>query len=84
MIQSVLMMAREHFQYERRLRGRIDKLDENLRTMRLVERAKALLIRLKNLSEEEAYNFLRKQAMEKRVTIGAVASAIIDSHELLS
>ncbi|ANH06694.1 hypothetical protein shn_10835 [Shinella sp. HZN7] len=84
MIQSVLMMAREHFQYERRLRGRIDKLDENLRTMRLVERAKALLIRLKNLSEEEAYNFLRKQAMEKRVTIGAVAAAVIDSHELLS
>lgn len=84
MIQSVLMLAREHFQYERRLRGRIEKLDENLRTTRLVERAKVLLIQLKNLSEEEAYNFLRKQAMEKRVTIGAVASAIIDSHELLS
>ncbi|RFC66985.1 ANTAR domain-containing protein [Mesorhizobium denitrificans] len=84
MIQSVLMLAREHFQYERRLRSRIEKLDENLRTTRLVERAKVLLIRLKNLSEEEAYNFLRKQAMEKRVTIGAVASAVIDSHELLS
>lgn len=84
MVQSVLMLAREQFHYERRLRGRIEKLDENLRTMRLVERAKALLIRLKNLSEEEAYNFLRKQAMEKRVTIGAVAAAVIDSHELLS
>ncbi len=84
MIQGILMLAREHFQYERRLRGRIEKLDENLRTMRLVERAKTLLIRLKNLSEEEAYNFLRKQAMEKRVTIGAVAAAVIDSHELLS
>ncbi|MEO5757393.1 MAG: ANTAR domain-containing protein [Mesorhizobium sp.] len=84
MIQAVLMLAREHFQYERRLRGRIEKLDENLRTTRLVERAKVLLIQLKNLSEEEAYNFLRKQAMEKRVTIGQVASAIIDSHELLS
>lgn len=83
-IQSVLMLAREHFQYERRLRGRIDKLDENLRTMRVVERAKVLLIRLKNLTEDEAYNFLRKQAMEKRVTIAAVATAVIDSHDLLS
>ncbi|MBX3596760.1 MAG: ANTAR domain-containing protein [Rhizobiaceae bacterium] len=55
-----------------------------MRTTRLVERAKVLLIQFKKLSEEEAYNFLRKQAMEKRVTIGAVASAIIDSHELLS
>ena len=81
--QASLMLAREHFLYERRLRGRIDKLDENLRTMRIVERAKALVMRLKTLSEEEAYNFLRKQAMERRVTIGAVANAIIDSHELL-
>lgn len=84
MVQSVLMLAREGFQYERRLRGRIEKLDESLRTMRLVERAKALLVRLKNISEEEAYSFLRRQAMEKRVTIGAVAATVIDSYDLLS
>lgn len=84
MIQSVLMLARESFQYERRLRGRIDKLDESLRTMRLVERAKGLLVKLKKISEEEAYAFLRKQAMEKRVTIGTVALTVIDSYELLS
>lgn len=83
-IQTVLMLARESFQYERRLRGRIEKLDESLRTMRLVERAKGLLVKLKNISEEEAYAFLRKQAMEKRVTIGMVAATVIDSHELLS
>lgn len=77
-------LAREHFLYEKRLRGRIDKLDENLRTMRSVERAKSLLIRMKDVTEEEAYNYLRRQAMERRVTIGAVANAIIDSHELLS
>lgn len=79
-----LAMAREHFLYEQRLRGRIEKLDENLRTMRTVERAKSILMRVKNISEEEAYNHLRNQAMERRVTIGAVANAIIDSHELLS
>jgi len=81
--QAALAVARSHFLYERRLRGRIDKLDDSLRTTRSVERAKALLIRLKNLSEEEAYNYLRRQAMERRVTIGAVASAIIDSYDLL-
>ena len=80
---STLALARGHFLYERRLRGRIEKLDESLRTMRSVERAKSLLMRLKNVSEEEAYNYLRRQAMERRVTIGAVASAIIDSYELL-
>jgi AmiR/NasT family two-component response regulator len=79
-----LALARSHFLYERRLRGRIDKLDESLRTMRSVERAKSLLMRVKHVSEEEAYNYLRRQAMERRVTIGAVANAIIDSYELLS
>lgn len=83
-IQTCVALARGHFLYEKRLRGRIDKLDENLRTMRSVERAKSLLIRMKDVTEEEAYNYLRRQAMERRVTIGAVANAIIDSHELLS
>ena len=82
-VQASLAVGCSHFLYEKRLRGRIDKLDESLRTMRSVERAKSLLIRLKNVSEEEAYNYLRRQAMERRVTIGAVASAIIDSYELL-
>lgn len=83
-VQTAVALSRGHFQYEKRLRGRIDKLDENLRTMRSVERAKSLLIRMKDVTEEEAYNYLRRQAMERRVTIGAVANAIIDSHELLS
>lgn len=82
-VQSSLLLAREHFLYERRLRGRIEKLDENLRTMRAVERAKALIMRMKNLPEEEAYNVLRKQAMQRQVAIGVVANALIDSHELL-
>ncbi len=82
-VEAALSLAHGHFLYERRLRGRIDKLDESLRTMRSVERAKSLLIRVKNMTEEEAYNYLRKQAMERRVTIGAVAMAVVDSFELL-
>jgi len=83
-VEVALSLARGHFLYEKRLRGRIDKLDESLRTMRSVERAKSLLIRIKNMTEEEAYDYLRKQAMERRVTIGAVARAVVDSIELLS
>ncbi|MDW3204029.1 MAG: ANTAR domain-containing protein [Alphaproteobacteria bacterium] len=82
-VQSSLFLAREHFLYERRLRGRIDRLDENLRTMRSVERAKAIVMRMKNMNEEEAYHFLRRQAMERRVSIGSVANALIDSQEIL-
>lgn len=78
-----LVVARAQFLYERRLRGRIDKLDETLRTMRTVERAKSILIQSRSISEEEAYHYLRRQAMERRVSIGAIATAIVDSQNLL-
>jgi AmiR/NasT family two-component response regulator len=82
-VQCTLALARDHFRYEQRLRGRIDKLDENLRNMRSVERAKSIVMHKNKLSEEEAYQFLRRQAMSRRVSIGAVANAIVDSQELL-
>ena len=82
-VQTSLALGREHHLYERRLRGRIDKLDDNLRTMRSVERAKSIVMRSKNVDEEEAYHFLRRQAMARRVSIGTIANAVIDSQELL-
>lgn len=82
-ILTSLVMARSQFLYEQRLRTRIDKLDENLRAMRSVERAKAILMSARNLREDEAYNFIRRQAMDRRVSISVVAAAIVDSHEIL-
>lgn len=78
-----LAMAREHFLYEQRLRGRIEKLDENLRTMRTVEKAKSIIMRSKSLGEDDAYNFLRSQAMERRVTVSVIAKAVVESFDLL-
>ncbi|HYH17733.1 MAG TPA: ANTAR domain-containing protein [Azospirillum sp.] len=79
-----LLMARHQFLYEQRLRGRIEKLDETLRTMRSVERAKAILMSTRSMREDEAYHFLRRQAMVRRVPISAVAAAIVDTHEIFS
>ncbi|MBT5309176.1 MAG: ANTAR domain-containing protein [Rhodospirillaceae bacterium] len=80
---SAMIVARSHFQYERRLRQRIEKLDDNLRSMKTIERAKVIMMQTKNLNEEEAYKQLRRRAMQRRVTIGALASSIVDSQELL-
>ena len=77
-------MARLQYLYERRLRSRIDKLDETLRAVRNVERAKSILMQTRQLGEDEAYHFMRRQAMKRRVSISAVALAIVDSHEVLS
>ncbi|HUC64988.1 MAG TPA: ANTAR domain-containing protein [Stellaceae bacterium] len=78
-----LALARAQFLYERRLRTRIDKLDETLRAFRSVERAKTILMQTRKLDEEEAYHFMRRQAMNRRISISAVAAAIVDSHDVL-
>jgi len=78
-----LALARAQFLYERRLRGRIDKLDETLRAFRSVERAKTILMQTRKLDEDEAYHFMRRLAMNRRVSINAVAAAIVDSNDVL-
>ena len=80
---GVVALARSQFDYTRRLRDRIERLDENLRTIRNVERAKAILISARGMNDEAAYKFLRSQAMDRRTTVNAIATAIIDSFELL-
>ncbi|WP_298256748.1 ANTAR domain-containing protein [Bradyrhizobium sp.] len=80
---SSLVLARSQFGYERRLRSKIERLDENLRSMRTVERAKAILMATRQMPETEAYGFIRRQAMDRRVSASAVAAAIVDSFELL-
>lgn len=82
-ILASLILARSQFRYERRLRSKIERLDENLRSMRTVERAKAILMETRRMPENEAYGFIRRQAMDRRVSASAVAAAIVDLFELL-
>jgi AmiR/NasT family two-component response regulator len=82
-VMTALVLARTRFAYEQRLRGRIEKLDETLRAIRSVERAKAILMSQQRIDEEAAYHFMRRQAMARRVSITAVAAAIVDAHEIL-
>lgn len=78
---SSLVVARSHFLYEQRLRKRINQLDENLLSVRNIERAKVILMEKMGLNEDEAYVQLRRQAMERRITVSALASAIIDARD---
>ena len=75
--------ARQIHQYQTRLLRRIAKLDETLRSIREVERAKVLLMQSRQIGEHEAYHFMRRRAMEKRIPISRVASTIIDASEIL-
>jgi AmiR/NasT family two-component response regulator len=82
-IPACLLQAHTRFTYEMRMRARIDKLDETLRGIRTIERAKTILVQTRNIGEDAAYTFIRRQAMDRRVTINSVATKIIDSYDLL-
>lgn len=79
LMRVTVMNAWSQFRYERRLRDRIQRLDENLRAIREVERAKKVLMVERGVGEDAAYKMLRDMAMERQVTVAALASAIVSA-----
>jgi len=56
---------------------RVQELQDQLDSRRLVERAKGLLMQQHHLSEHEAYRRMNKLAMDNRKSLRAVAEAIL-------
>ncbi len=57
-------------------------VQEELETRKKVEKAKGILMKKESLSEEQAYNLLRKSSMAKRLPMKDIAEAIILSAEI--
>ncbi len=75
-------LALSNFQELLRLEEAISQLRDKLETRKLIERAKGILMETMGLTEAEAYRRIQKQSMNKRISMRAVAEAIILSHEL--
>jgi AmiR/NasT family two-component response regulator len=69
--------AWSQFRYEQRLRDRIRRLDENLRAIRDVERAKLMIMSEYGVEEDEAYRQLRELAMRNQLTVASVAASMV-------
>ena len=61
----------------RRVEASAQTLDEKMREIRLVNRAKWLLIEGRGMSEAEAHRFLEKQAMDRCVSKSRIAEQLI-------
>jgi len=57
-------------------------IQEELETRKLVERAKEILMRRRNLKGNEAYRWIQKRSMDSRKSIRHVAEAILLSDEI--
>ncbi len=59
------------------LEKEVANLYERLETRKVLDRAKGILMRALNLSEPEAFSWIQKEAMDRRITMKAVAAAVI-------
>ncbi|MCP4650648.1 MAG: GAF and ANTAR domain-containing protein [PVC group bacterium] len=57
-------------------------VQEELDARKKVEKAKGLLMKEQNITEQQAYNILRKSSMNKRISMKDIAEAIILSSEI--
>jgi AmiR/NasT family two-component response regulator len=57
-------------------------IQEELETRKLVERAKEVLIRRRNMTGEQAYRWMQKRSMDSRKSMRSVAEAILLSDEI--
>jgi AmiR/NasT family two-component response regulator len=64
-----------------RLEARATSLESKMKEIRLVNRAKWLLIDRLKMSEEEAHRYIEKAAMDDCVSKGVVAEGIIKTYE---
>lgn len=65
----------------RALNNKVQKAEEKLEELKIVSRAKFLLIEQKHMTEDEAHRFIGKQAMDAGISRGRAARKIIEDLE---
>jgi response regulator NasT len=64
------------------LNNKLKEATENFETRKLIDRAKWILIERDGISENEAYDRMRRKSMDNRTSMKAIAKAIIISYEI--
>ncbi len=89
-IRPILDVAMARFQHEQALRqelantrSELDELSAELKDRKVLDRAKGLLMQRQGLTEQAAYDKLRKAAMDKGLKMAEVAQRMLDVADLL-
>ena len=81
-VKHILQAAVARFQEFQKLKLELAKVQSTLAERKVLERAKGILMKQRGLSEEEAYQTLRKLAMNRNKRIFDVAEGVIVAVEL--
>ena len=82
-IWPILDVAMARFEHEQGLRRELAEARNELKDRKVIDRAKGLLMQHRGLSEQAAYEKLRKAAMDKGLRLGDVAQRMFDVADLL-
>jgi two-component system, response regulator / RNA-binding antiterminator len=81
-IKTIMDLCISRFNAFARLQDELERAKSALEDRKVIDRAKGILMKAKNLTEEEAYALLRKTAMNENKKIADVAQSVITASEL--
>lgn len=77
-LRAVVQLAQARFKHERAQREALAELSSRFEERKLVDRAKGILMRSQQMSEEDAFRLLRTASMHGNQRVGQVSQQIID------
>jgi response regulator NasT len=82
-IKPILDLCISRFNAFAKLQDELERTKSALEDRKIIDRAKGILMKVKGLTEEEAYVLLRSTAMREKKKIGEIAQSIMTASELL-
>ena len=82
-VKAVLDVAIVRFEAFDRLRRELAEARSELADRKLIDRAKGIIMKARDLSEEAAYALLRRTAMNQKRKMGDIARSVVTSAEIL-
>ena len=76
-LRAVLHLAQARFAHEQQLRGALADVSHRFEERKLVDRAKGILMRARQVSEDEAFRVLRAASMHSNQRVGQVSQQVI-------
>ncbi len=83
-VKSVMNVAIARFREFQALKQELEKTRDTLAERKMVDRAKGILMQQRRCSEEEAFQLLRKLAMDRNQRLGEVARNLVDMAAVLN
>jgi response regulator NasT len=82
-MKHILDLCISRFNAFARLQTELDKTKTQLEERKVIDRAKGILMKAKDLTEEQAYSLMRKTAMNENKKIAEIAQSIVMASDLL-